>query len=84
MSADSAARWEGLLPSRLVARVDDIHAAAIHLAYAARPAGTTSAAVDYWRTLPANAQLEHFNRATLATGQALGISRPGRRCGSPG
>ncbi len=79
MSGDPAARWEGQLPPRLAARVDDICAAAIHLAYAARPIGTTSAAVDYWCTLSHHSQLAHFARAASAVGQSIGVSLGARR-----
>ncbi len=76
MSGGSAARWKGILPPQLAARVDDIHAAAMLLAYASRPAdGATPAVADYWHSLPVFAQQAHFMRSAAAVAKALGMHK---------
>ncbi len=69
--------WRGHLPPELSDRLDEIHAAAIFLAHAARPKHSSSPyvpAFDYWRTLSVLTQQAHMMRAADATARALGLS----------
>lgn len=58
---------------QLVGRYEEIKAAAIALAYAARPRGIFMGSVDYWCTLPGTAQSVHMLRAIHDTASALRI-----------
>lgn len=70
----AAERWTGALPAQLAVRVDEVHAAAMHLAYAARPLPSSPGVSQYWATLTTLQQLRWFTRAARDVSEAMGIA----------